>query len=71
MHHKPPKPGTLAALALSGLSLYIQCGACKHYRRFIPVDALSMFGWGTTCGEIEARYRCSKCGKKKASIRYE
>jgi len=72
MHHGKRIPGTLGALAQSGIAFVIQCDACLHSKEFYPKSmVIHLGGWGVTIPQIEARFRCSRCARKQAKLRRE
>ncbi|MDO1560440.1 hypothetical protein Q0812_13475 [Brevundimonas sp. 2R-24] len=63
---------TLAHWTDQGIGLDIFCAApCHHHAGMTASEALAAFGPEMTLGQIAARVRCSKCGRKgKAQVRF-
>ena len=50
-------------------TLTIECGACGHQRTAEPHTLARLCGWDSRLEDVAKRMRCSKCGKKKCTLR--
>jgi hypothetical protein len=49
--------------------LIIKCDACGHERSADPHTLGRLCGWDAKLVDLAPRMRCSKCGKKKSTLR--
>jgi hypothetical protein len=61
---RPPRPGTLAALADSGHTIDAICDRCGHFSVAKLLDIAQRRGWGASAQEVGVRLRCSECGHR-------
>lgn len=50
-------------------SLAIKCESCGHLRTAEPHTLARLCGWDARLEAVAKRMRCSKCGKKKCTLR--
>jgi ribosomal protein S14 len=49
--------------------LIMKCADCGHERSSDPLTLGRLCGWDAKLTEVAKRMRCSKCGKKKCTLR--
>jgi hypothetical protein len=50
-------------------TLVLKCAACSHERTAEPHTLGRLCGWDARLEDVAKRMRCSKCGKKKCTVR--
>ena len=50
-------------------TLVLKCSECGHERTAEAHTLGRLCGWDAKLADVEKRMRCSKCGKKKCSLR--
>jgi hypothetical protein len=67
---KPPAPGTLAALAECGRTIYIICKKCGRCKQADLLKLALEAGWRANVEEVPARLRCM-CNHRGAKLSFE
>jgi hypothetical protein len=49
--------------------LILKCAECGHERSSDPHTLGRLCGWDAKLSDVAKRMRCSKCGKKKCTLR--
>jgi hypothetical protein len=50
-------------------TLVLKCAECGHERKAEPLTLGRLCGWDARLEDIAKRMRCSKCGKKRCTLR--
>jgi hypothetical protein len=50
-------------------TLVLKCAACGHERTTQPNALGRLCGWDAKLADVEKRMRCSKCSKKRCTLR--
>lgn len=50
-------------------TLVLKCAACGHERATHPTTLGRLCGWDAKLTDVEKRLRCSKCDKKRCTLR--
>jgi hypothetical protein len=50
-------------------TLVLNCAECGHERKADPATLGRLCGWDSRLTDVAKRMRCSKCGKKRCSLR--
>lgn len=50
-------------------TLVLKCAQCGHERKAEPTTLGRLCGWDAKLEDIAKRMRCSKCGKKRCTLK--
>jgi rRNA maturation protein Nop10 len=50
-------------------TLVLKCAECGHERKAEPLSLSRMCGWDARLEDVAKRMRCSKCGKKRCTLK--
>jgi len=50
-------------------TLVLKCAECGHERKAEPMTLGRLCGWDARLEDVAKRMRCSKCGKKRCTLR--
>jgi ribosomal protein L44E len=50
-------------------TLVLNCAECGHERKAEPLTLGRLCGWDARLEDVARRMRCSKCGKKRCTLR--
>jgi len=50
-------------------TLVLKCAECGHERKAEPLTLGRLCGWDSRLEDVAKRMRCSKCGKKRCTLR--
>jgi ribosomal protein L44E len=50
-------------------SLVLKCAECGHERKAEPLTLGRLCGWDARLEDVAKRMRCSKCGKKRCTLK--
>lgn len=50
-------------------TLVMKCAQCGHERKAEPLTLGRLCGWDARLEDVAKRMRCSKCGKKRCTLR--
>lgn len=50
-------------------TLVLKCAECGHERKAEPLTLGRLCGWDARLTDVAKRMRCSKCGKKRCSLK--
>jgi hypothetical protein len=50
-------------------TLVLKCSQCGHERKAEPLTLSRLCGWDARLEDIAKRMRCSKCSKKRCTLR--
>jgi hypothetical protein len=50
-------------------TLVMKCSECGHERKAEPLTLGRLCGWDARLEDVAKRMRCSKCGKKRCTLR--
>jgi hypothetical protein len=50
-------------------TLVLKCAECSHERKAEPLTLGRLCGWDARLEDVAKRMRCSKCGKKRCTLK--
>jgi len=50
-------------------TLVLKCAECGHERKAEPLTLGRLCGWDARLADVAKRMRCSKCGKKRCTLK--